>query len=118
MYVMRLVLAVAALAAFSAIAIGPAAASESSYTCSYRSPQVGQVTITLSGSQNNAYFCQIFSSAFGGRRVYWHGGSPRCAWISRSLDIRVTVYSSSSLYGRLFCEILAPRVKHEFIRLY
>ena len=89
----------------------PASAStekSTGYTCSYR--DVG-VTITISGRDNNPYFCQIFNNEFKGQRVYYTSGPVFGVWLMVHTNVRVTVRSANSLRGKVFVTSFARSLR-------
>jgi hypothetical protein len=100
----RIVLVLTAVAAFAAISTTSAEAG--GRTCLFRS---SAITVKVSGSQNSPELCRIFGRNYG-KPVSSYSGRAFCAWRMRSLNIVVTAFSHSSVQGRIFCSLVAPKM--------
>lgn len=98
------VLALVCALALASVAGG---ASTRGYSCNYRKTGV---TAAIDGYDNSPAMCRIFNNQFSARSTYSHPGRIYCAWIMRSIDVRVRIFSTSRFNGTAFCALLAPQI--------
>jgi hypothetical protein len=118
------------LAAFVALSLlvaateaAKAAPASSSFTaCSYQLPmpkEFGMTTISLAGSAMTPAYCEIFRKAMGAGSRTTARGSIVGVWTTTKLvtGINMTVRSTKPVYGRLFVQLFAPKLKGNPLRL-
>lgn len=99
--------AVAATAALAGLA-APGAAEARGHTCNYtNSPGV---VLSVDGYDNSSALCRSFNSGMEGTRVAQHPVRSFCGWQAREMNVRVIVYATTSVRGRLFCKLMTPSI--------
>lgn len=98
------------VAVLSVALFGAGAAEARGYKRIYKISGLAGMTVVVDGNANAPMFCNALNGGLNGTRTASHPGRAYCGWQMRMMDVRVFVWSSNALNGRVFCQLMRGKI--------